>query len=82
MPLHADFLVRLAAVRRWDDTPLPSGFCERLGHVWEHLVFLNAQLADVDAARAALSTDQQTETGRCVVHLQRLQGIGSMARGR
>jgi transposase len=78
VPLHADFLARLAAVRRWDDTPLPAGFCARLSHVWAHLVFLNAQLADVDAARTALSADPETETGRCVAQLQRLQGIGSI----
>jgi transposase len=78
VPLHADFLDRLATIRRWDDTPLPAGFCQRLRHVWAHLAFLNAQLADVDTARAALTADPQTETGRCVVQLQTLQGIGSI----
>jgi transposase len=78
VPLHADFLDRVAAVRRWDGTPLPAGFCQRLRHVWTHLVFLNAQLAEVDAARVALTVDPQTETGRCVERLQTLQGIGSI----
>jgi transposase len=78
IPLHADFLARLTAVRRWDGTPLPTGVCQRLRHVWAHLVFLNAQLAEVDAARAALTVDPQTETGRCVARLQTLQGIGSI----
>lgn len=78
VPLHADFLDRLAAVSRWDGTPLPAGLCQRLRSVWAQLVFLNAQLADVDAARAALSTDPQTETGRCVAQLQTLQGVGSI----
>lgn len=78
VPLHADFLDRLATMRRWDDTPLPAGFCQRLRHVWAHLAFLNAQIADVDAARAALTLDPQTETGRCVAQLQTLQGIGSI----
>jgi len=76
--VHADFLDRIAMVRRWDDTPLPSGLCERLRHVWAHLVFLNTQLAEVDGARAALTVDPQTETGRCVARLQTLQGIGSI----
>ena len=78
VPLHADFLDRLAAVSRWDGTPLPAGLCQRLRSVWAQLVFLNAQLADVDAARAGLSTDPQTETGRCVAQLQTLQGVGSI----
>jgi transposase len=26
VPLHADFLARVAAARRWDGTPLPRGF--------------------------------------------------------
>jgi transposase len=78
IPLHADFLARITAVRRWDGTPLPTGLCQRLRHVWAHLVFLNAQLAEVDAARAALTVDPQTETGRCVARLQTLQGIGSI----
>lgn len=78
VPLRADFLDRVAAVHGWDGTPLPQGFCQRLRHVWAHLMFLNAQLADVDAARAALLPDPQTETGRCVGQLQTLQGIGSI----
>jgi transposase len=78
VPLHADFLDRLAAVRGWDGTPLPPGCVQRLRAVWAHLVFLNAQLAEVDAARAALRADPQTETGRCVMQLQTLQGIGSV----
>jgi len=78
VPLHADFLTRVAAVRCWDGMPLPSGVCQRLQHVWAHLVFLNAQLAEVDAARAALLVDPQTATGRCVARLQTLQGIGSI----
>jgi transposase len=76
--LHTDFLARVAAARGWDGSPLPAGFQARLRHVWVHLVFLNAQLAEVDTARAALSTDPQTETGRCVTQLQTLQGIGSI----
>lgn len=76
--LHSDFLARVAAARCWDGTPLPAGLQARLRHVWAHLGFLNAQLAEVDTARAALSTDPQTETGRCVTQLQTLQGIGSI----
>jgi transposase len=78
VPLHADFLDRLAAARCGDGTPLPAGLGQRLRYVWAQFVFLNAQLADVDAARAALGVDPTTETGRCVTRLQTLQGIGSI----
>jgi transposase len=78
VPLRVDFLERLRMARRWNGTPLPAGVCQRLHHVWAHLAFLDAQLAEVDAARAALSDAPETETGRCVGQLQRLQGIGSV----
>jgi transposase len=78
VPLRTDFLARLAAVSRWDGTPLPTGVCERLRAVWAQLAFLNAQLADIDAARAALAPEPATPTERCVAQLQTLQGIGSI----
>jgi transposase len=78
IPLRADFLDRLAAVTGWDGTPLPAGLCQRVRYVWAQLVFLNAQLADIDATRAALATDPETATGRCVAQLQTLQGIGAI----
>ena len=49
IPLHADFLNRLATVTGWDGTPLPAGLCQRVRYVWAQLGFLNAQLADLDA---------------------------------
>jgi transposase len=78
VPLHADFLDRLAAVRLWDGSPVPAGLQHRLRCGWTHLVFLNAQLAEVDAMRTALATDPQTVSGRCVAQLQTLRGIGSI----
>jgi transposase len=78
LPLRRDFLVRLEATRCWDGTPVPAGLCQRLGYVWAQLQFLDQQLSDIDAVRASLSTDPQTETGRCAQQLQRLQGMGSV----
>ncbi len=78
LPLRADFLDRVAAVRLWDGTPVPAGLQQRLGCVWAQLVFLNEQLADVDETRAALATDPETVSGRCVTQLQTLQGIGAI----
>jgi transposase len=78
VPLHADFVERLAAVRRWDGTPLPAGIAQRLRYVWAQLAFLTTQLAEIDAARATLCVDAATETGRWVGRLQTLRGIGSV----
>lgn len=78
VPLRANFLDRLATVHRWDGTPLPPGLCQRLRDVWAQLDFLNAQLAEVDGARAALAPDPETASGRCVAQLQTLQGIGAV----
>jgi transposase len=78
LPLHADFLDRLAAARLWDGSPVPAGLQHRLRGAWTQLVFLNAQLAEVDETRTALATDPHTVSGRCVTQLQTLRGIGSI----
>ena len=78
IPLHADFLDQVATARLWDGGPVPAGLQHRLRQGWAQLVFLTAQLADVDQQRAALATDPQTVSGRCVAQLQTLRGIGSI----
>ena len=74
--VSGDFLARIAAVRRWDDTPLPAGVRERLTRTWAQLEFLTTQLAELEAARTALAPDPQTPTGRAVRQLQTLRAIG------
>jgi transposase len=78
VPVRADFLARLATVRRWDGTPLPPGLLARLQRGWAQLAALTRQVAEIDAARAALPADPATETGRWVTRLQTLRGMGSM----
>lgn len=78
VPVRADFLARVAAVRRWDGTPLPPGVTQRLRAVWAQLAALTTQLAEVDATRAALPVDPATATGRWVTRLETLRGIGSI----
>jgi len=78
LALQQDFLARLAAARGGDGTPVPAGLQQRLGYVWAQLQLLNQQLTAIDATRTALDADPQTETGRCVRQLTRLQGIGSV----
>jgi transposase len=78
LPANGDFLARVSAVRLWDGTSLPDGITQRLTRVWAQLEFLNAQLEALEEARAALRTDRQTVTGRCVEQLHTLRGIGSI----
>jgi len=78
LPVRADFLERVATVQRWDGTPLPPGLTQRLLAVWAQLTSLTRQLAEVDAARAALPADPATTTGRWVIRLATLRGIGSI----
>jgi transposase len=78
IPLRTDFLTRLAAVRRWDGTPLPPGIVHRLTCAWTQREFLTTQLAAVDEARDALGVDAGTETGRWVHRLQTLRGVGAI----
>jgi len=74
--VSGDFLARIAAGRRWDDTPLPAGVLERLTRTWAQLEFLTTQLAELEVARTALAPDSQTPTGRAVRQLQTLRAIG------
>jgi transposase len=74
--VSGDFLTRIAAVRRWDDTPLPAGVQARLTRTWVQLDFLTMQLAELEAARLALAPDPQTPTGHAVAQLQTLRAIG------
>ena len=78
LPLNGSFLGRVEAVRLWDGTPLPDGIKQRLTRVWAQLGFLNAQLEELDEARAALNADPDTAAGRCVEQLQTLRGVGSI----
>lgn len=76
--LRQDFLTRLAAARCGDGTAVPAGLQQRVGYVWAQLQLLNQQLSAIDATYAARDADPQTETGRCVRQLERLQGIGAV----
>ena len=78
VPVNSAFLAAVDVARLWDGTPLPDGLKRRLTRGWAQLEFLNAQLADVDDARAALQPEPDTVTGRCVEQLQTLRGIGSI----
>ena len=76
MPVTGDVMARMAAVRRWDATPLPAGVLARLTRTWAQFEFLTTQLAEIEAARLALAPDPETATGRAVTRLQHLRAIG------
>jgi transposase len=75
-PIADDFLAQLDAVRVWDGTPVPAGLRGRLTRVWRQLELLNAQLKELETARAALPVDPATPTGHYVQQLPTLRGIG------
>lgn len=74
--VDADFLRHLDEARLWDGTPVPAGMRARLTRVWAQLAFLDEQLAEGEAARAALVLDPATPTGRYVAMLPTLRAIG------
>ena len=78
LSVSGDFLAHVNAARLWDGTALPDGLKERLTRVWSQLDFLNAQLDELEDARASLTTDPCTAAGRCVEQLQTLRGVGSI----
>jgi transposase len=55
---------------------VPAGLTARLTCVWRQCELLTAQLADLEATRAALTVDAATTTGRYVERLPTLRGIG------
>jgi transposase len=76
LPITDEFLSQLDAAREWDGAPVPAGFRARLTRVWRQLELLNAQLAELEAERAALRVDPATEAGRYLARLPTLRGIG------
>jgi transposase len=78
VPVRGDFLAGVAAVRRWDGTPLPAGLTARLQQVWAQLEAVTQRVAELDAARDAQPADPTTATGRWVARLMTLRGIGSL----
>ena len=77
LAITADFLEQVAATRLWDGSEIPPGTCARLTHDWAQLQGIEAQMAEVKAARARLRVDGATATGRAVQALQ--AGAGDRA---
>jgi transposase len=71
-----DFLARVDAAALPDSRPLPPGARQRLARDWAVLQAVEEQIEEVEAARAELSIDPETATGRAVQRLQTLRAIG------
>jgi transposase len=76
LPVDANFPTQLETAQLWDGSAIPVGLKARLQRVWAQLAFLNSALEELDAERAALTTDPQTTMGRYVNALPTLRGIG------
>ena len=80
MSIRRDFPKRLAAVRSWNDEPLPAGVCARLLATWESWQFVARQIVAAEAARAAQLQEAATEGPLDQVRrLRRLAGIDRSA---
>lgn len=76
LPITSNFAAQLTVARLWDGTPVPPGLHARLRRTWAQLELLNRQLEELEAERAALPADPASTTGRYVMRLPTLRGIG------
>jgi len=76
IPVEAEFLDRLGAVRLWDGSSLPGGLYARLVHEYYRIQLLNQQIHEQEShRREALRTSQRSDIQQ-VRQLMGLQGIG------
>jgi transposase len=67
---------RLAALRRWDGTPLPPALAARLAREWGQVVALTTQLRALRRERARLLAAGTSPALDQVRRLMRLKGVG------
>jgi transposase len=76
MPVHADFLSSLDALRVWDGSGLPAGLRARLEQEYACLTFVHQQVLTREAERREmLHTSSDASVGQ-VRQLLRLRGMG------
>ena len=73
------FRARVAAVRRWDGTPLPPGLQHRLATLWAHWQHLTVAQRQLEQQRRALAAAGTSVVARQAAQLQRLRGIDASA---
>lgn len=76
IPVKADFLERLERVRLWDRSPLPAGLQSRVEREYICLQFVEQQIKELEAERAAIIRTSDDPSVDKVRQLLRLRGIG------
>jgi transposase len=76
MPIHADLLETLSAVRLWDGSPLPAGLCARVEREYVALQFVRQQIKDLVAERKRLIETSDHASVVKVRQLLKLRAIG------
>jgi transposase len=76
LQIDDDFLDAVAAARLWNGDLIPEGLRARVLRAWDQLALVTRQLEEIEAARAALTVERETVTGRYVDRLPTLRGIG------
>ena len=72
-----DFPAALAALRQWDDTPVPPELQKRLLREWERHQFVERQIRDLENDRARQIRTSAAEPMEHVRKLLNLRGIGA-----
>jgi transposase len=72
-----DFPAGLAALRQWDDTPVPPELQKRLLREWERHQFVERQIRDLENERARHIRTSAAEPMEQVRKLLNLRGIGA-----
>jgi transposase len=72
-----DFPTALAALRQWDDTPVPAELQKRLLREWERHQFVGGQIRDLENERGRLIRTSTAKPMEQVRKLLNLRGIGS-----
>lgn len=76
MPVGADFLERLAAIRLWDSSRLPVGLRTRLEREYAALQSVKAQIKELQTERAELLDQSNDPSVDQVRQLLKLRGLG------
>jgi transposase len=76
IPIHADFLETLPAVRLWDGSPLPPGLCARIEREYAALQFVRQQIKELVAKRKTLTETADHPSVVKVRQLMKLRAIG------
>jgi transposase len=76
VPIHADFVDKLAAVRTWDGHQLPAGVCARVKREYAALQYLQEQIKSLEKEREELIEKSDHPSVVKVRQLMMLRALG------